>query len=205
MAISVVRIKYLNLFEDVTWQNAAAGCWSVGELASGVTCACLPTLRPLVSGYFPQLNSDVDPADLTYDRHSRERKDLEASTSSSANRDREQHPHHGGFDGTALYDKFVPTPARARISRADPNDEEDSEEIMGLGSARQGQGLGSAASAAEAEGDWGTSRGSGGLSSPATARRPASNQSVSVQRDLVQSTSRRGGSLASGSAAGRSA
>ena len=171
MAISIVRIKYLNLFEDTTWQNASAACWSIGELASGITCACLPTLRPLVSGYFPQLSSDVDPDDLTYNR---DRKDLEASTSSSAIRSANR--EKDGFDGTALYDKFVSAPSRARVQETVP--EEDSEEIMGLGSARE-----------ELESPGGREAGAARNSSLANAiqtpKRAASSGVVNFQRSLV--------------------
>ncbi|KAK4647821.1 uncharacterized protein QC761_104720 [Podospora bellae-mahoneyi] len=59
-AISVIRIQYLRLSEDVTWDNVASSCWSVGELCSGITCACLPTLRPLVAKIFPSMNSSND-------------------------------------------------------------------------------------------------------------------------------------------------
>jgi hypothetical protein len=53
--ISIVRIRYLALFEDFTWENAAPAMWSTGELTSALTCACLPTLRPFVSRFFPGL------------------------------------------------------------------------------------------------------------------------------------------------------
>jgi hypothetical protein len=53
--ISVVRIRYLKLFEDFSWENSPSSMWSVGELTSAITCCCLPTLRPLVSRYFPNL------------------------------------------------------------------------------------------------------------------------------------------------------
>ncbi|KAK4167243.1 hypothetical protein QBC43DRAFT_204141 [Cladorrhinum sp. PSN259] len=56
-AISVIRIQYLRLSDDTTWDNVASSCWSVGELCSGITCACLPTLRPLVGKVFPSLQS----------------------------------------------------------------------------------------------------------------------------------------------------
>ncbi|ERS95378.1 hypothetical protein HMPREF1624_08256 [Sporothrix schenckii ATCC 58251] len=54
-AISVVRIKYLQQAADLSWQNVAASCWSVGELSSAVTCLCLPTLKPLVQQVLPHL------------------------------------------------------------------------------------------------------------------------------------------------------
>ncbi len=51
-----MRIKYLKIFEDFPWENVPASLWSVGELTSALTCACLPTLRPLVRRYFPSLD-----------------------------------------------------------------------------------------------------------------------------------------------------
>ncbi|KAK0609242.1 hypothetical protein B0T14DRAFT_601099 [Immersiella caudata] len=51
--VSVIRIRYLKLFEDFPWENVTSSLWSVGELTSAITCCCLPTLRPLVGRYFP--------------------------------------------------------------------------------------------------------------------------------------------------------
>jgi hypothetical protein len=47
-AISVVRIEFLNLGGDPTYNNIAPAGWSFGELCAGVVTACLPTLRPLL-------------------------------------------------------------------------------------------------------------------------------------------------------------
>lgn len=58
-AISIIRIQYLKLSPDTTWDNVASSCWSIGELCSGIVCSCLPTLRPLVSGWLPGLRSRV--------------------------------------------------------------------------------------------------------------------------------------------------
>lgn len=55
VALSFVRIKYLKLTEDATWDNVDSAGWSTGELCSGMTCSCLPTLRPLLARYFPHL------------------------------------------------------------------------------------------------------------------------------------------------------
>ncbi|CAI4218920.1 unnamed protein product [Parascedosporium putredinis] len=55
VAISVIRIKYLKVAEDMTWENVESSGWSLGELTSALTCACLPTLRPLVSRFIPAL------------------------------------------------------------------------------------------------------------------------------------------------------
>ncbi|KAM7200850.1 putative integral membrane protein [Naviculisporaceae sp. PSN 640] len=59
VVVSVIRIRYLRMFEDFTWENAPAGCWSIGELTSAITCCCLPTLRPLLTRYFPSLGSRI--------------------------------------------------------------------------------------------------------------------------------------------------
>lgn len=57
VAISIIRIKYLNIGDseggDVTWQHVESSGWSLGELASALTCSSLPTLRPFVAKYFP--------------------------------------------------------------------------------------------------------------------------------------------------------
>ncbi|KAI0537440.1 hypothetical protein GGR58DRAFT_349917 [Xylaria digitata] len=54
-AISVIRIKFLKTGSDFTYTNIEASIWSITELASGVTCCCLATLRPLVSKLVPKL------------------------------------------------------------------------------------------------------------------------------------------------------
>jgi hypothetical protein len=55
VAISVIRIKFLDIGGDVTWQHVESSGWSIGELASALTCSSLPTLRPFISKYFPSL------------------------------------------------------------------------------------------------------------------------------------------------------
>ena len=60
VAISLIRIKFLDIGDsvggDVTWQHVESSGWSLGELASALTCSSLPTLRPFISKYFPSLN-----------------------------------------------------------------------------------------------------------------------------------------------------
>ncbi|XXG94295.1 hypothetical protein Hte_000549 [Hypoxylon texense] len=56
-AISVIRIKYLQQGGDFSYENVEGSAWSVAEICSGVTCACLPTLRPLVSKWIPSLSN----------------------------------------------------------------------------------------------------------------------------------------------------
>ncbi|KAK1640116.1 hypothetical protein BDP81DRAFT_446493 [Colletotrichum phormii] len=60
VAISIVRIQYLSTPADFTWKNVDASLWSIGEISSAVTCACLPTLRPLLTKMFPGLTSRVN-------------------------------------------------------------------------------------------------------------------------------------------------
>ncbi|KAI6377156.1 hypothetical protein MCOR25_002652 [Pyricularia grisea] len=59
-AISVIRLRYLVVAEDVTWDNTIASVWSTTEVSTGLLCACLPTLRPLMGRMFPQLRSIVN-------------------------------------------------------------------------------------------------------------------------------------------------
>ncbi|TLS22772.1 uncharacterized protein PpBr36_06723 [Pyricularia pennisetigena] len=56
-AISVIRLRYLVVAEDVTWDNTVPSVWSTTEVSIGLLCACLPTLRPLVGRIFPKLIS----------------------------------------------------------------------------------------------------------------------------------------------------
>ncbi|KAF6809057.1 integral membrane [Colletotrichum sojae] len=51
VAISCVRMKYLNNRPDTTWENLDQALWSLAELTSAITCACLATLRPLVTRF----------------------------------------------------------------------------------------------------------------------------------------------------------
>ncbi|KAL2134421.1 hypothetical protein VTI74DRAFT_260 [Chaetomium olivicolor] len=57
--ISIIRIRYLKLFEDFPWETVDSSLWSIGELTSAITCACLPTLRPLLVRYFPSFASQI--------------------------------------------------------------------------------------------------------------------------------------------------
>ncbi|ETS73970.1 hypothetical protein PFICI_13836 [Pestalotiopsis fici W106-1] len=49
--ISSLRMFALKKTADMTYDAASLLCWSIAEVASGVTCACIPTLRPLASKY----------------------------------------------------------------------------------------------------------------------------------------------------------
>ncbi|KAE9573752.1 hypothetical protein CGMCC3_g10232 [Colletotrichum fructicola] len=60
VAVSIVRTKYLSIQQDFTWTNVEASLWSLGEISSAVTCACLPTLRPLMTKLFPRMMARVN-------------------------------------------------------------------------------------------------------------------------------------------------
>lgn len=52
-AISLIRLAYLNQGPDFTFNNVSSACWSVSEMCCGISCACLPTLKPLMSKLKP--------------------------------------------------------------------------------------------------------------------------------------------------------
>ncbi|KAH8708343.1 hypothetical protein GQ44DRAFT_469721 [Phaeosphaeriaceae sp. PMI808] len=59
-AISLIRITTLHKAVDTTdpmWDNGPAAYWTAMELNCGIICACLPTLRPLISRVIPKLLS----------------------------------------------------------------------------------------------------------------------------------------------------
>jgi hypothetical protein len=55
------------LTEDVTWQHVESSGWSIGELASALTCSSLLTLRPFVAKYFPSLGTIWTGEEPSYD------------------------------------------------------------------------------------------------------------------------------------------
>ncbi|KAF5722310.1 integral membrane protein [Fusarium mundagurra] len=50
LAIAILRIQWLDPVADMTWWNVGAASWSMAEIVSGITCACLPTFKPLLVG-----------------------------------------------------------------------------------------------------------------------------------------------------------
>ncbi|CAK7213596.1 hypothetical protein SBRCBS47491_001859 [Sporothrix bragantina] len=58
--ISIVRLSTLDAAAtsaDTTWDNTGAALWSYLELTVAIMAACLPTLRPFVTRFFPKLMS----------------------------------------------------------------------------------------------------------------------------------------------------
>lgn len=52
--ISILRLYSLRVAADTTdpnWDYVDAAMWSVAEVNVAVFCACLPTLKPLISGF----------------------------------------------------------------------------------------------------------------------------------------------------------
>lgn len=55
--ISILRLQSLLVFlqtSDISWHNPLAAIWSSLEVNIGITCSCLPTLKSLVSRWFPR-------------------------------------------------------------------------------------------------------------------------------------------------------
>ncbi|KAI1067930.1 hypothetical protein LB506_013014 [Fusarium annulatum] len=50
LAIAILRVQWLDPLADITWWNVTAALWSMAEIVSGITCACLPTFKPLLAG-----------------------------------------------------------------------------------------------------------------------------------------------------------
>ncbi|KAK1757853.1 hypothetical protein QBC47DRAFT_341077 [Echria macrotheca] len=69
-AISIIRIQYLRLSPDVTWDNVESSCWSISELCSGIICACLPTLRPILLKFSPGMMGSSAPSKDNYQKQS---------------------------------------------------------------------------------------------------------------------------------------
>ncbi|KAH8663630.1 hypothetical protein BGZ60DRAFT_342194, partial [Tricladium varicosporioides] len=56
--VSIIRLYLLHVATsstDSTWDNIGIANWSCIELNTGITCACLTTLKPLISHFFPGL------------------------------------------------------------------------------------------------------------------------------------------------------
>jgi hypothetical protein len=65
VAISAIRIKWLNLDADGTYNNVDAATWTVGELSCGMIVSCLPCLRPVLFKFFPQMEPTPNSTDKT--------------------------------------------------------------------------------------------------------------------------------------------
>jgi len=60
--ISLIRIPFLSLGDDITYNNVIIASWTMAELSCAIIGSCLPTLRPLLFKVFPRLDpSSRDP------------------------------------------------------------------------------------------------------------------------------------------------
>ncbi|KAF4432314.1 Satratoxin biosynthesis SC1 cluster protein 4 [Colletotrichum fructicola] len=48
IAISILRMQWLNPMPDRTWWNVKPAMWSLAEITCAILCACLPVLKPLI-------------------------------------------------------------------------------------------------------------------------------------------------------------
>lgn len=48
-----MRLQWLRPQPDQTWWNVTAALWSLAEMTSAISCACLPFFRPLVLRVMP--------------------------------------------------------------------------------------------------------------------------------------------------------
>ncbi|KGO65322.1 hypothetical protein PITC_015900 [Penicillium italicum] len=55
--VRLVSLKKIADSTDPTFDNVAAASWSAIECNTGIVCACLPTLKPLVARIFPSMVS----------------------------------------------------------------------------------------------------------------------------------------------------
>ncbi|OJJ33053.1 hypothetical protein ASPWEDRAFT_43103 [Aspergillus wentii DTO 134E9] len=62
----LVALKKISESADPTYDNVGAASWSAVECNVGIICACLPTLRPLVSSIMPHLLSTFGSGSNTY-------------------------------------------------------------------------------------------------------------------------------------------
>ncbi|RJE26704.1 integral membrane protein [Aspergillus sclerotialis] len=62
----LVSLKTIADSNDPTYDNVGAALWSAIECNVGIICACLPTLRPLVSRIFPCMALSYKPGDNSY-------------------------------------------------------------------------------------------------------------------------------------------
>ena len=56
--ISILRLQSLYVVshtDDITWNNPLPAIWSSTEVNVGILCSCLPTLKGLISRFYPSL------------------------------------------------------------------------------------------------------------------------------------------------------
>ncbi|WYZ35650.1 hypothetical protein EsH8_X_000297 [Colletotrichum jinshuiense] len=138
VAISIVRIRYLDIPEDFTWANVDASLWSIGELASAITCACLPTLRPLLTTLFPKVMARVN-----YSLHSHQTETQGTQPARAySNLPKPQDMEKGITDSGVSSVRSTHVKEKSSVTRVSPYQNhsqvnESSESIFGLASVRE--------------------------------------------------------------------
>jgi hypothetical protein len=127
-----VRIRFLKLSEDFTWDNVEAAGWSIGELCSGLTCACLPTFRPLVGRWFPAL-STRNRSNMQY--YANNKGSSYNTEMSSKSRDRDRCKHNRDLSSSGSNNGLFCKDTKYDLERADSGDNTDN--VLGLHSARE--------------------------------------------------------------------
>lgn len=69
LVISIIRLTSIDTSkaDDFTYDSWMSACFSIAELASGISCAALATLRPLAGRLFPNLLSSSSDSAVRYD------------------------------------------------------------------------------------------------------------------------------------------
>ncbi|WAO85993.1 Hypothetical protein NCS54_00324700 [Fusarium falciforme] len=92
IAVSILRMQWLKPSPDMTWWNVTAASWSLAELTSAITCACLPTFKPLVVRIKP-LFSTGSKGDSTVQLQESFERDTESNMKVIGSQDRFTHDH----------------------------------------------------------------------------------------------------------------
>ncbi|EEU38374.1 uncharacterized protein NECHADRAFT_34678 [Fusarium vanettenii 77-13-4] len=92
IAVSILRMQWLKPSPDMTWWNVTAASWSLAELTSAITCACLPTFKPLVVRIKP-LFSTGNKGDSTVQLQRSSERDTESNMTTTGSQDRFTRDH----------------------------------------------------------------------------------------------------------------
>lgn len=83
-------MQWLKPSPDMTWWNVVAASWSLAELTSAITCACLPTFKPLVVRIKPFF-SNGSKGDSTVQLQDSSERDTESNLTVVGSQDRYTH------------------------------------------------------------------------------------------------------------------
>ena len=113
--ISIIRLQSLYVVsttDDISWDNPMAAILSSTEVNVGILCSCIPTLKGLVSRFFPTLFSQVGTS-----LHNSRSRNMYASgpkTPQSPHFDLELNGHEKGLSRSQIYAEHDPRIAQGR-------------------------------------------------------------------------------------------